>query len=155
MWRTHSRASRCLERPRQPHPFCRLLLLGVRSQRRHAGIARPLWGGLAGGILTTGDPSSLSVETDEVKALGRLAFQIAEECRSGYSSLVTDTKITIDSWVGNNAGTFTAAWEEFHEGADQVWDALFELAEKLGVTAETLRATDQSYAAGISSLDLP
>ncbi|MFF0528362.1 WXG100 family type VII secretion target [Nocardia amikacinitolerans] len=105
--------------------------------------------------MTTGDLSSLSVDPEEVKALGRLAFQIAEECKSGYSSVVADAQVTIDSWVGNNAGAFTAAWEEFHEGADQVWDALFELAEKLGITAETVRASDQSYAAGISSLDLP
>ncbi|MFQ6397685.1 WXG100 family type VII secretion target [Nocardia sp. KC 131] len=102
-----------------------------------------------------GDSSSLSIQPEEVKVLGRMAFQVAEECRSGYSSLVTDARVTIDGWVGNNAGTFTAAWEEFHEGADQVWDALFELAEKLGVTAETLRATDQSNASGVSSLDLP
>ncbi|MBF6545188.1 WXG100 family type VII secretion target [Nocardia brasiliensis] len=101
------------------------------------------------------DPAALSVEPEEVQVLGRLAYQIADELKAGYSSLVTDTKATIDSWAGNNAGAFTAAWDEFHEGADQVWDALFELAEKLGVTAETLRATDQSFAAGVSSLDLP
>lgn len=101
------------------------------------------------------DPAALSAEPEEVKALGRMAYQIADELQAGYSSLVTDTKATIDSWSGNNAGVFTAAWAEFHEGADQVWDALFELAEKLGVTAETLRATDQSFATGISSLDLP
>ncbi|WP_378737123.1 WXG100 family type VII secretion target [Nocardia brasiliensis] len=98
---------------------------------------------------------SLSVEPEEVKALGRMAYQIADELKSGYASLVADTKVTIDSWAGNNASVFTAAWDEFHQGADQVWDALFELAEKLGVTAETLRATDQSFASGLSSLDLP
>ncbi|MFG1794444.1 WXG100 family type VII secretion target [Nocardia sp. NPDC049149] len=97
----------------------------------------------------------LAVDPEEVTALGRLAYQIAEECKSGYASLVTDTKVTIEGWAGNNAGAFTAAWDEFHEGADQVWDALFELAEKLGVTADTLRASDQSRASGISSLDLP
>ncbi|WP_068057242.1 WXG100 family type VII secretion target [Nocardia xishanensis] len=99
--------------------------------------------------------ASLSVDLDEVRALGRLAYAVAEECKSGYASLVADTHATIDSWSGNNADIFAAGWAEFHEGADQVWDALFELAEKLGVTAETLRATDQSHAAGISSLDLP
>ncbi|MDO3651071.1 WXG100 family type VII secretion target [Nocardia mangyaensis] len=102
-----------------------------------------------------GDPASFSVEPDEVKVLGRLAFQIAKECQAGYASLVTDARVTIDSWAGNNASIFTAGWEEFHVGADQVWDALFELADKLGISAETLLATDQSNAAGISSLDLP
>lgn len=105
--------------------------------------------------MATEDSSSLSVQPEEVTALGRLAYRIAEECKSGYSALATDARLTIDGWAGNNAGTFTAAWGEFHEGADQVWDALLELAEKLGVTAETFRATDQSFAAGVRSLDLP
>lgn len=105
--------------------------------------------------MTPGDSTSLSVDPEEVKALGRLAFEIAQECKAGYSSLVIDTKVTIDSWAGNNATAFSAAWEEFHEGADQVWDALFELAEKLGVTAETFHTVDQSRTAGFSSLDLP
>lgn len=105
--------------------------------------------------MTTGDASSISVDIEEVKALGRLAFQIAEECKSGYASLTADARQTIDGWKGNNASTFGAAWDEFHAGADQVWDALFELAEKLGITAETLRTTDQSQGSRISSLDLP
>jgi hypothetical protein len=37
----------------------------------------------------------------------------------------------------------------------QVWDALFELAEKLGITADTVHGADESFAAGVSSLDLP
>ncbi|MEU0872848.1 WXG100 family type VII secretion target [Nocardia brasiliensis] len=102
-----------------------------------------------------GDASSVWVDPEEVKDLGRLAFTIAEECRSGYASLVIDTQTTIGGWLGNNAGAFAAAWNEFHEGADQVWDALLELAGSLGVTAETLRSTDQSFASGVSSLDLP
>ncbi|MFD4444453.1 WXG100 family type VII secretion target [Nocardia sp. NPDC058519] len=101
------------------------------------------------------DPFTLSVVPDEVKALGRLAYRVASECQSGYRSLATDAQITIDSWRGNNATTFTAGWDEFHSGADQVWDALFELAEKLGITADTFVTTDQSNASGLSSLDLP
>nr|WP_269781554.1 WXG100 family type VII secretion target [Nocardia bovistercoris] len=97
----------------------------------------------------------MSIELAEVQALGRLAYTIATECKSGYSTLVADTRFTIDSWSGNNSDTFAAGWSEFHEGADQVWDALFELAEKLGVTAETLATTDQTRATGLSSLDLP
>jgi uncharacterized protein YukE len=97
----------------------------------------------------------LAINPVEVKALGRLAFQIAQDCKSHYASLVSDTKFTIDSWSGNNASTFASAWDEFHDGADQVWDALSELAEKLGITAENIQASDQSSASGLSSLDLP
>ncbi|SUB11296.1 WXG100 family type VII secretion target [Nocardia brasiliensis] len=102
-----------------------------------------------------GDGSCVRVDPEEVEALGRLAYRIAEECRSGYASLVTDAKSTIEGWSGNNAGAFGAAWNEFHEGADQVWDALLELAGGLGVTAETFQSADQSFASGVSSLDLP
>ncbi|MFE6925764.1 WXG100 family type VII secretion target [Nocardia sp. NPDC057663] len=104
--------------------------------------------------MTTGDPSTLSVEPEEVKALERLAFQVAKECQAGYASLVTDMRATIETWTGNNAGVFTAGWEEFHLGADQVWDALFELADKLGITAETLLAVDESNAAATYTLNL-
>ncbi|WP_062991610.1 WXG100 family type VII secretion target [Nocardia anaemiae] len=97
----------------------------------------------------------MSVLPDEVKALGRLAYQVAEQCRSGYSTLDTDVRAMLDSWTGNNADAFGTGWEELHQGAVQVWDALFALAESLGITAETIGQTDQSSAGVISSLDLP
>ncbi|MFC9894532.1 WXG100 family type VII secretion target [Nocardia sp. NPDC127579] len=103
----------------------------------------------------TSGVSSLSIDPEEVKALGRLAYDLAGECRSGYASLVTDVRATIDGWSGNNASTFAAGWDEFHEGADQIWDALFDLAAKLGVTAQSLGTVDESFSAEISSLDLP
>ncbi|MGQ4597211.1 WXG100 family type VII secretion target [Nocardia sp. R6R-6] len=103
----------------------------------------------------SGEKPSLSVDTDEVAALGRLAFDVATQCRGGYAALETDVRDMLGSWSGTNSGVFAAGWEEFHQGAVQVWDALFELAEKLGITATTVRRADQSFAAGVSSLDLP
>ncbi|MEU2041198.1 WXG100 family type VII secretion target [Nocardia niwae] len=108
-----------------------------------------------GGRGLVGEQPSLSVDTDVVEAVGRLAFDVATQCRDGYSALATDVRDMLESWTGNNAGAFAAGWEEFHQGAVQVWDALFELAEKLGITADTVRGADQSFAAGVSSLDLP
>lgn len=104
--------------------------------------------------MSTTDSSALSVEPEVVKAFGRLAYQVASECKAGYASLVTDMRATIDTWSGNNAGVFTAGWEEFHQGADQVWDALFDLADKLGVTAETLQSTDELNAAETYQLNI-
>ncbi|MFR9753280.1 WXG100 family type VII secretion target [Nocardia sp. 004] len=101
------------------------------------------------------EASSLSIVTEDVEALGRLAFDIASQCRDGYSALAVDVRDVLESWTGNNAGAFAAGWEEFHQGAVQVWDALFALAEKLGITAETVRRTDRVFAAAVSSLDLP
>jgi WXG100 family type VII secretion target len=103
----------------------------------------------------TGEASSLSVQPEDVKALGRLAYDVATQCRDGYSSLNTDIQTMLDSWSGNNADAFGVGWEEFHQGAVDVWDALFELAASLGVTAEAISHADQSFAAGVGSLDLP
>lgn len=113
-----------------------------------------LFGG-RGGLGLVGEQPSLSVDADAVEALGRLAFDVATQCRDGYSALEIDVRDMLESWTGSNAGAFVAGWEEFHQGAVQVWDALFELAEKLGITADTVRGADQSFAAGVSSLDLP
>ena len=104
--------------------------------------------------MSTTDSSALSVEPEVVKAFGRLAYQVASECKAGYASVVTDMRATIEAWTGDNAGVFTAGWEEFHLGADQVWDALFDLADKLGVTAETLQGADESNAAATYTLNL-
>ncbi|WP_169815574.1 WXG100 family type VII secretion target [Nocardia inohanensis] len=102
-----------------------------------------------------GEAPSLSVQPDEVQALGRLAYDVATQCRDGYVALDDDVRDMLGRWIGNNAKAFGSGWAEFHEGAVQIWDALFELAASLGVTADTVRATDQSFAAGVSSLDLP
>lgn len=87
--------------------------------------------------------------------MGRLAYDVACQCRDGYASLDADVQDMLGRWVGNNAKVFATGWGEFHEGAVQVWDALFELAASLGVTADTVRDTDQAFASGLSSLDLP
>ncbi|APA97230.1 hypothetical protein NS506_03177 [Nocardia seriolae] len=42
-----------------------------------------------------------------------------------------------------------------HHGATEVWDALFDLAAKLGITAETYRSIDTEFGAAVSSLELP
>ncbi|WP_280316867.1 WXG100 family type VII secretion target [Nocardia wallacei] len=89
-----------------------------------------------------GEEQSLSIEPESVKALGRTALDIAALCRDGLAALELDVRDVRDSWSGNNSDAFIAGWDEFHQGAVEVWDALMELAAKLGVTAETLQDTD-------------
>ncbi|MER7451873.1 WXG100 family type VII secretion target [Nocardia beijingensis] len=107
-------------------------LVGQRFSRCHARstLSVGLCGG-RGGRGLVGEQPSLSVDADAVEALGRLAFDVATQCRDGYSALEIDVRDMLESWTGSNAGAFAAGWEEFHQGAVQVWDALFELAEKL------------------------
>ncbi|BCK53108.1 WXG100 family type VII secretion target [Nocardia wallacei] len=79
-----------------------------------------------------GEEPSLSIEPESVKAFGRIALDIAVQCRAGLAALELDVRDVRDSWSGNNSDTFIAAWDEFHQGAVEVWDALVELAAKLG-----------------------
>ncbi|MCP2289128.1 WXG100 family type VII secretion target [Nocardia amikacinitolerans] len=105
--------------------------------------------------MTTGDGSAFSVVTDDVKALGRYAYKLAEELRSGALSLDREVTALLSTWKGSAADSYDTAWDEMHQGALTVWEELFELAAKLGITADTYRERDTSNASAIGSLDLP
>ncbi|MFI9507645.1 WXG100 family type VII secretion target [Nocardia sp. NPDC052566] len=94
----------------------------------------------------------LQVIPEQVKDLGRYAYGIATELRSGSNSLDGEVRGLLETWKGGAADSYGAGWDEMHQGAVRVWDVLFALAEKLGITAENYRTTDTGSASGISSL---
>ncbi|MFF0491369.1 WXG100 family type VII secretion target [Nocardia sp. NPDC004068] len=102
----------------------------------------------------SGGSPRFAIESEEVRALGRAAFEVARQCREGLSALQTDVRDLLDEWRGNNADAFGGAWDELHTGAVEVWDALAELAARLGVTVDMVDRTDQANAAGTRMLDL-
>ncbi|WP_405136005.1 WXG100 family type VII secretion target [Nocardia sp. NBC_01388] len=110
-------------------------------------------GGVA--IESGGASGQLNVVPDEVQAFGRLAYKMAEELRSGSSTLDGEVRDLMNTWKGAAAGSYSEGWEEMHRGAVEVWDALFDLAAKLGVTAENYRDTDTNFATAVNSLELP
>ncbi|GAB0102579.1 hypothetical protein JMUB6875_15470 [Nocardia sp. JMUB6875] len=97
----------------------------------------------------------LEVLPNDVQAFGRLAYRIAEELRAGSDNLDKEVKGLRSTWQGAAAKSYEAGWTEMHHGATEVWDALFDLASKLGITAETYRGTDAEFGAALSSLELP
>lgn len=107
-----------------------------------------------------GDPSpsqDLSVVPDDVRDVGRYAFNLAENLRTALDSAGREVNgLLSGGWRGPAATGFAGSWTETHDGGRQVIDALTTLADKLGVTAATYRKTDDSRAAGLreSSLDL-
>ena len=103
--------------------------------------------------MTTPEPG-MSADLEQVRSMGVAALGIANQCRDGLTGLEADVRDVLEGWTGNNSDVFAAGWDEFHQGAVDVWDALVELASKLGVTAETLQTTDQSSGAGFSLLDM-
>ncbi|MEV0251818.1 WXG100 family type VII secretion target [Nocardia sp. NPDC050712] len=92
---------------------------------------------------------------EDLQGLGRAAYQIAAEIRSASASLDTEVQGLMSTWKGAAADSYVAGWNEMHSGAIDVWDTLFALAERLGITAENFRQVDADSSAALSSLDLP
>ncbi|MRH89868.1 WXG100 family type VII secretion target [Nocardia sp. SYP-A9097] len=97
----------------------------------------------------------MEVLPDGVRAFGRLAFRMAEELRSGSTTLDGEVGELMDTWRGAAAGSYRNGWDEMQRGAVEVWNALFDLAAKLGVTADTYCETDTDFGAAVNSLELP
>ncbi len=98
---------------------------------------------------------NLNVVPAEVSALGRYAYKLADELRSGAMSLDREVNALLTTWKGSAADSYDAGWDEMHSGALRVWDELFELAAKLGITADNYRDQDAKTKISINSLDLP
>ncbi|WP_370010978.1 WXG100 family type VII secretion target [Nocardia cyriacigeorgica] len=99
-------------------------------------------------------PTDVSMIPTEVKEVGRFAYSLAMELRSGAVSLDQDLNALLASWKGLAADSYAHSWQEMHTGAIRVWDELLELAEKLGVTAEGFQAKDSQTADHFGSLAL-
>ncbi|MEU0875076.1 WXG100 family type VII secretion target [Nocardia brasiliensis] len=105
-----------------------------------------------------GEHQSLTVVADSVGDVGKYVFGIADELRTALKTANTEVAALIrESWTGTAADEFEAGWSEAYDGGSKIAAALVELAEKLGVTAETYRQRDESNASALSatSLDLP
>ncbi|WP_067667519.1 WXG100 family type VII secretion target [Nocardia miyunensis] len=99
--------------------------------------------------------SAFDVVPEDVREFGRMAYRLASELRSAAATLNTEVRNLGTSWTGTASSSYQAGWSELHAGAADTWDALFELATKLGITADNFSQTDTNFASSISSLDLP
>lgn len=102
-----------------------------------------------------GAPGQLEVVPGDVQSFGRVAYRMAEELRSGSVALDGEVRELMSTWKGAAASSYDEGWGEMHRGAIEVWDALFALAEKLGVTAANYRQTDAEFGSALNSLELP
>ncbi|MFI9632560.1 WXG100 family type VII secretion target [Nocardia sp. NPDC051929] len=103
--------------------------------------------------MTTGD-TPLHVVPEEVKAVGRFAYDVAEQLRSGSVSLDREVQALFGSWKGSAADAYRAGWDDMQDGALKAWDALTDLAAKLGVTSSAFQNRDDANASSLSSLQL-
>ncbi|MFD0362802.1 ESX-1 secretion-associated protein [Nocardia sp. GCM10030253] len=109
-----------------------------------------------GGIPASGQ--NLSVVPDKVRDVGKYVYELAEALRTALDSAAKDVDALANgTWTGDLAVKFADGWTDVRDGGGQIITALSEMAEKLGVTADTYQARDESNASGLntSSLDLP
>jgi WXG100 family type VII secretion target len=103
--------------------------------------------------MTSGDAHPhVHVVPEEVQALGQFANSVAEQLRSGSGALDRDVMRLLETWKGSAADGYRSGWDEVHKGALGVWDALTDLAEKLGVNAAGYQATDDANAATVRAV---
>ncbi|MBF6208408.1 WXG100 family type VII secretion target [Streptomyces gardneri] len=107
---------------------------------------------------TPASGQSLAVVPEKVREVGTYVYELAEALRGALDSVSKDVaSLTDGSWTGDAANEFSAGWIDVRDGGSQIMNALTGMAEKLGVTADTYRARDETNAASLntSSLDLP
>ncbi|MGY4099568.1 type VII secretion target [Nocardia sp. R16R-3T] len=98
----------------------------------------------------------LSVVPEQVREVGTYVYELAETLRTALDSAATDVDAVANgSWTGGLASEFADGWSDVRDGGGQIITALAAMAEKLGVTADTYQASDESNASSTSSLDLP
>ncbi|WP_194838697.1 type VII secretion target [Nocardia sp. XZ_19_369] len=109
-----------------------------------------------GGIPAAGQ--SVSVVPEKVRDVGKFVYELAEALRTALDSAAKDVAtLAGGTWTGDFANEFGDGWADVRDGGGQIIAALAGMAEKLGVTAETYQARDESNATALnaSSLDLP
>lgn len=108
-----------------------------------------------------GTPASgqnLAVVPEKVREVGKYVYELAEALRAALDSTAQEVaSLTDGGWSGDAANEFSEGWTEVRDGGARIMTALTGMAEKLGVTAETYQARDESNAVSLStsSLDLP
>ncbi|WP_433601326.1 WXG100 family type VII secretion target [Nocardia sp. CA-135953] len=111
-----------------------------------------LWAGGEENMATNDQP--LSVVPDAVMAVGRHALDVAQQLKAGSLALDREVQALFGTWKGSAADAYREGWDDMQDGAMKAWDALTDLASKLGVSVSRLQEQDNSNAAPISSLQL-
>ncbi|MEU2092497.1 WXG100 family type VII secretion target [Nocardia beijingensis] len=99
--------------------------------------------------------TNFAVVPDEVSDAGRYVQQTAANLISGLRSASAEVDGLMSSWRGGAATAYAGAWDETHRAALDVFEALADMAELLGVVVDRTAATDTASAGTFGSLSLP
>ncbi|MBF6077960.1 WXG100 family type VII secretion target [Nocardia beijingensis] len=99
--------------------------------------------------------TNFAVVPDEVSDAGRYVQQTAANLIGGLRSASAEVDGLMSSWRGGAATAYAGAWDETHRAALDVFEALADMAELLGVVVDRTAATDTASAGTFGSLSLP
>ncbi|MDO3648800.1 type VII secretion target [Nocardia mangyaensis] len=105
-----------------------------------------------------GDGQSLTVVPEKVREVGSYVYGLADTLRQALDSATREVDACVgSSWTGDAADKVGAGWSDTRTGGIAIIAALTEMAEKLGVTADTYVRQDETNSTllNTSSLDLP
>ncbi|MGW4092964.1 WXG100 family type VII secretion target [Nocardia sp. NPDC004718] len=92
---------------------------------------------------------------ETVSDAGRYVQQTAQALISGLRSASAEVDGLMSSWRGAAASAYAGAWDETHGAALEVFEALADMADLLGVVVDRSAAADTEAANQYSSLSLP
>ena len=93
------------------------------------------------------------IEQAELPTTRALISQVFEELQTGVRSLSeTITELLGGGWSGAAANQFSAGWQEWRAGADQVLAALYSEGQALQATATSYADSDSATAGVLDRL---
>nr|WP_296775890.1 WXG100 family type VII secretion target [Rhodococcus sp. (in: high G+C Gram-positive bacteria)] len=96
--------------------------------------------------------SVVVVVPDHVLETGRFVSEVSSELRSGLESVSRDVEQLLGTWNGQAADAYETGWSDVKEGTHEVLEALTEMSELLGVTAENYQRAELDNALRTSVL---
>ncbi|QNG17768.1 WXG100 family type VII secretion target [Rhodococcus triatomae] len=97
---------------------------------------------------------SLEVSVERLQAASSFVGGRADDLRTDLDALTKAVEDLLDDgWQGVAAEAFSAAWEEWRDGARQVSEAFAESSVLLSDTAGAYEDQDQDHATAITSLN--
>lgn len=96
--------------------------------------------------------SAFVVEPDRVLETGRFVREVSNELKSGLDSVARDVERLMGTWHGRAAQAYGLGWSDVQKGAHEIFDALADMSELLGVTADNYRRCESDNASRTSSL---
>ncbi|MFI9508402.1 WXG100 family type VII secretion target [Nocardia sp. NPDC052566] len=104
--------------------------------------------------MTAGSAAPLAMVPENVSNAGQFVSETAQALADGIRSADAEVAQLMSSWRGTAASAYWQGWSETRQGALQVFDALREMAELLGVTVTTTIDTDTRTADGVRASSL-